>query len=142
MGTASTWNVVMRNTLNHPQINMRDDAAEKILDQVLDATTICSQHLAKKVLMKWLTLNNAKKHSIRTKPFKSADKKVSDHNHLTGEYRGLSHNAWNLSYCIDLKKVKTLCIFHNLKGILFYVLAIFWNTFWQLLLWFWLFSFW
>ena len=110
---------------------MGDDAAEKILDQVLDATTICRQHLAKKVLMKWLTLkqwneySNAKKHSICTKPFKSADKKVSDHNYLADEYRGLAHNAWNLSYCIDLKKVKTSCIFHNLKGILFYVLAIF-----------------
>ena len=53
----------------------------------------------------------------------SAVKKVHDHDHLTGEYRGPAHNAYNLNYRIDPKKVKIPCIIHNLKGI--YAIAIF-----------------
>ena len=56
---------------------------------------------------------------ICAKPFKSEDKKVCDHDHLTGEYRGPAHNSCNLNYPIDQKKVKISCIIHNLKGILF-----------------------
>ena len=67
----------------------------------------------------WKEYNNAIKCSICTKPFKSADKKVCDHDHLTGECRGPAHNACNLNYRIDPKKMKVPCIVHNLKGILF-----------------------
>ena len=38
-----------------PQINIGDDAAEKFLDQVLAAATICRQHLTNKIPMKRLT---------------------------------------------------------------------------------------
>ena len=106
-----------------PQVNIRDDAAEKFLNQVLAAATICRQHLANKIPMKQLSqeqcreYNNATKCSICARPFKSADKKVHDHDHLTGEYRGPAHNACNLNYCIGPKKVKIPCIIHNLKGI-------------------------
>ena len=51
---ASMWNAVMDNTLKHPQVNIRDDAAEKLLDQVLAAATVCGQHLANKISMKRL----------------------------------------------------------------------------------------
>ena len=50
-------------------------------------------------------------------PFKSADKKVHDHDHLTGEYRGPAHKACNLNYRIDPKKARIPCIIHNLEGI-------------------------
>ena len=88
-----------------PQLNIRDDTAEKFLDHVLAAATICRQHLANNILMKWLTQEQWRKYnstnncSMYTKPFKSADKKVCDHEHLTGEYRGPAHNAYNLNYC-------------------------------------------
>ena len=112
-----------------PQVNIGDDAAETFLDQVLAAATICRQHLANKIPMKcltqeqWREYNNATNCSICAKPFKSADKKVCDHVHLTGEYRGPAHNACNLNYRIDPKKVKIPSIIPNLKGI--YVTAIF-----------------
>ena len=117
-----------------PQVNIGDDATEKCLDQVLVRASICRQHLANKIPMKrltqvqWREYNNTTNCSICTKPFKSADKKVHDHNHLTGEYRGPAHNACNLNYRIDSKKVKIPCIIHNLKGILFYVIAFFMNA--------------
>ena len=107
-----------------PQVNIGDDASEKFLDQVLAAATICRQHLANKIPMKrltqeqWREYSNTTNYSICAKTFKSADKKVRDHDHLTGEYQGPSHNACNLNYRIDLKKVKIPCIIHNLKGII------------------------
>ena len=108
-----------------PQENIGDHATENFLDQVSAAETICRQHLANKTRMtplnqeQWRSHNNATNYSICIKPFKSADKKVRDHDQLTGEYRGPAHNACNLNYHIDLKKVKIPCIIHNLKGILF-----------------------
>ena len=41
-------------------------------------------------------------------------KKVRDHDHLTGEYRGAAHNKCNLKY--GWRHVKIPVIFHNLKG--------------------------
>ena len=103
------------------KVNMEDDTAEKCLVQVVATATICRQRLANKIPMKpltqeqWREYNNTITCSICTKPFKSADQKVRDHDHLTGKYRGLAHN---LNYSINPKKVKTLCIIHHLKGIL------------------------
>ena len=63
-----------------PQVNIRDDAAEKFLDQVLAAATICRQHLANKIPMKrltqeqWREYNNATNCSICPKPLMPADK--------------------------------------------------------------------
>ena len=86
-----------------PQVNIGDDAAEKFLDQVLAAATICRQHLTNKIAMKrltqeqWREYNNATNWSICGKSFMLADKKVRDHNHLTGECRGPAHNIRNLN---------------------------------------------
>ena len=112
---------------------MGDDAAEKFLKQVIDAVTICRQHLANKIPMKqliqeqWREYSNATNWLICTKPFKSAGKNVRDHNHLTSEFRGPAHNACNLNYHIDPKKVKILCIIHDLKGTLFLCYSYFHN---------------
>ena len=97
----------------------------KFLGQVLATATICRQHLTNKIPMKRLIqeqrreYNTATNCSICAKPFKSADKKVRDHNHLTVKYRGPAGNACNLNYRIDPKRVKIQCIIHNLKGMLF-----------------------
>ena len=86
------------------QVNIGEDAAEKFLDQVLAAATICRQHLANNIPMKqltkeqWREYNNVTNCSICTKPFKSADKNVCDDEHLTGEYRSPAHNAYNFIY--------------------------------------------
>ena len=78
-----------------PQVNIGDDAAKKGLNQVLAAATIYRQHLANKMLMKRMTLeqwrehNNAMNFSICTKTLKSS--KVRNHDYLMGEYRGPAH---------------------------------------------------
>ena len=116
-----------------PKVNIGDDAAEKFLDQVLAAATICRQRLANKIPMKgltqkqWREYNNATNCSICAEPFKSADEKVHDYDHLTGEYRGAAHNTSNLNYRIDPKKVKIPCIIRILKDILFLCYSYFRN---------------
>ena len=56
---------------------------------------------------------NAKICWICQKEFKKADKKVRDHCHFTGKFRGAAHNICNLQF----KKPKfTPVIFHNLSG--------------------------
>ena len=65
----------------------------------------------------WREYNNVRNCSISTRPFKVADKNVLDHDHLTGKYRSSAHNACNLNYGINPKKMKILCIVHNLKDI-------------------------
>ena len=83
----------------------RDETGEKFLDQVLATATIFKQHMTNKILIEWLTqeqwreYNNATNCLICVKPFKSADKRVCDHNHLTDKYRGPVHNACNLNCC-------------------------------------------
>ena len=56
---------------------------------------------------------NAKICWICQKGFKAKDKKVRDHCHFTGQFRGAAHNQCNLQF----KKTKfTPVIFHNLSG--------------------------
>ena len=56
---------------------------------------------------------NAKICWICQKGFKEKDKKVRDHCHFTGQFRGAAHNECNLQF----KKPKfTPVIFHNLSG--------------------------
>lgn len=50
---------------------------------------------------------------ICEKVFISTDKKVRDHNHITGDFRGAAHNACNLLH----QECRTIpVIFHNLSG--------------------------
>ena len=108
-----------------PQVNMGDDVAENILDQVLVVATIRRQHLTNEISMKrlaleqWREYNNASNCSICAKPFKLAVKKFLKHNHLLGEYKGPAHDVCHLNYRINPKKAKISCIIDNLKGISF-----------------------
>ena len=53
---------------------------------------------------------------ICKKHIKESDIKCKDHDHLTGRYRGPSHQACNLNYQIKPDKIQIPCFFHNLKN--------------------------
>ena len=57
--------------------------------------------------------NNATACHICEQEFTSSDKRVRDHCHLTGLYRGSAHEKCNLSYRVP-KHIPV--IFHNLTG--------------------------
>ena len=86
------------------------------------ATNEIRNILKKKIPMKQLTqhqeedFNNAEKCHICERSFKSNEKRVKDHDHLTGEYRGPVHNSYNLQYQINPNTVKITCIIHNLRS--------------------------
>ena len=42
--------------------------------------------------------------------------KVRNHNHLTGQYLGASHNKCNLNYRIKFNKIQIPCFVHNLSN--------------------------
>ena len=44
------------------------------------------------------------------------DDRVRDHCHITGKYRGATHNACNLKLRIYPDKIKVPVVFHNLRG--------------------------
>ena len=51
---------------------------------------------------------------VCTKPLE--DYNVHDHYHITGNYRGVAHNACNLLYRISKTGWKLPVVIHNLKG--------------------------
>ena len=51
-----------------------------------------------------------------SKIFQPQDKRVRDHNHLTGKYRGPAHNSCNLLFRINPQNIKIPCIMHNLRS--------------------------
>ena len=56
----------------------------------------------------------AKKCYICEKKYTDKDKRVRDHCHTTGKYRGSAHQDCNLKLKIEPDKIKILVIFHNL----------------------------
>ena len=61
----------------------------------------------------WATFRSATHCHICEKPFESIDKRVRDHCHLTGHYRGPAHEDCNLNY---KNSYYIPIVFHNLSG--------------------------
>ena len=66
--------------------------------------------------MQWKSFHNARLCHICEKTFGREEKRVRDHDHLTGKYRGPAHSSCNLQYRIDPNKKKIPCIIHNFKN--------------------------
>ena len=60
--------------------------------------------------------NAATECHICGRKFAVDDKKVRDHCHMLGDFRGTSHNRCNWNFIIDPKRWKLPIFFHNLKG--------------------------
>ena len=96
-----------------------EDVSQKFIEMLeVDIKTIYKKfNFSKKMIpltkKEQSEFENAKICWICQKEFKEADKKVRDHCHFTGKFRGAAHNICNLQF----KKPKfTPVIFHNLSG--------------------------
>ena len=50
------------------------------------------------------------------KKYTNEDIRVRDHCHITGKYRGSSHQECNLKLRVNSEEIKIPVIFHNLRG--------------------------
>ena len=108
--------------LRKPVVLHGENVAEKFLDHVMVIANGIRHFLRKKIPMKKLTVQQQRdfrsgtKCDICSKLFQPQDKRVRDHDHLTGKYRGPTHNSCNLLYRINPKNIKIPCIMHNLRS--------------------------
>ena len=107
-----------------PVIIMPDNSgksvAEQFLDAILEDARDIREILAYKAPMLPLTEKAYESENvichICEKPIKTDEVKCPDHCHLTGQYRGPSHQSCNLNYQIKPGKIQIPCFFHNLKN--------------------------
>ena len=89
------------------------EALDEIREYVL-------QQYKENVKMKKLTVDEQREYDKATKcwicdgEFTKENKKVRDHDHMTGKFRNAAHWKCNIFY--NFKKMKIPCIIHNFKG--------------------------
>ena len=104
-----------------PVVLRGENVAEEFLDHVMVVANEVRHFLRKKLPMKKHTVQqqrdfeSATKCHICRKVFQPQDKRVRDHDHLTGKYRGTAHNSCNLLFRVNPKNIKIPCIMHNLR---------------------------
>ena len=106
-----------------PVLFRGDDCIAKFLDAIMETAKKIQKILEHIVPMDPLTnqelmqFNDATTCSICGKDFTGPrSKKVKDHDHMTGSFRGAAHEDCNLNYRIKTSKNKIPCIIHNLRG--------------------------
>ena len=114
-------NVVNRNDkTSTPYLYRGEDCMDKFVEQLSKIKDEIDERMRVNVPMEELTdeqeldFKNAKRCSICNKLFEDGDKKVRDHCHFTGKYRGCAHVKCNLDYSFRYFKIPVF--FHNLKN--------------------------
>jgi len=95
-----------------------DNCMEDMIRDLFDVSADCikmMQHNEKMIMTDedHESFRCAKCCSICNKEFTEKDKRVRDHDHLTGKFRGATHNACNINY---FSNRFLPIIFHNLRG--------------------------
>ena len=105
------------------QIYRGEKAVYKFMEKMLEEVKYCKNTI-KTCFNKPLKINEddedefqkAKKCHICDKQYTKTDIRVRDHCHITGNFRGSSHQECNLKLRLDADKLKIPVIFHNLRG--------------------------
>lgn len=113
-----------------PYIYTGENSAERFIDYVLAEAVEIRKIYRKKIPMKTLTLEQQHSHDNAEKCYMCEEsfvydsmhqnfqnkKKVADHCHVTGAYRGAAHSLCNLQLRINPENARIPVIIHNLKG--------------------------
>ena len=105
------------------QIYRGEKAVYKFMEKMLEEVKYCKQ-IMKTCFNKPLKMTEddenefqkAKACHICDKAYIEKDIRVRDHCHITGQYRGSSHQECNMKLRIEPDKIKIPVIFHNLRG--------------------------
>ena len=100
-----------------------EKAVYKFMEAMLEEVKYCKK-VAKKEFNKPLRMTKedeeefqkAEECHICNKKYTDKDIRVRDHCHITGKYRGSSHQECNLKLKVNPEEVKIPVIFHNLRG--------------------------
>ena len=88
-------------------------------EEVENCQEVIKNHFNKPLKMSQRDEHDFKKATrchICKKKYRDSDVPVRDHRHVTGKYRGSSHEACNLKLKISAEELKIPVFFHNLKG--------------------------
>ena len=105
------------------QIYRGEKAVYKFMENMLNEVRYC-KNVMKKCFNKPLKMTKddedrfqkADKCHICDKEYNKTDKRVRDHCHITGQYRGSAHQDCNLKLRINPAEIKVPVVFHNLRG--------------------------
>lgn len=105
-------------SLSKFDMNRGKDCIKWFIERLCDLAKFYDQQLKNPIPMKMTnedhkTFYTAKVCHICEKPFTPYDTKCRDHCHLTGKFRGASHNKCNLNF---QNKKYIPCVFHNMSG--------------------------
>jgi len=105
------------------EIYRGEDAIEKFIEKMFEEVKKC-QKVMKEHFNKPLIMTEKNKRDFQNstscyicgEEYSEEDKVVRDHCHITGKYRGSTHNYCNLQLRLEPEKLKIPVIFHNLNG--------------------------
>ena len=92
---------------------------EKMLEDVKYCKTVIKKHFNKPLVMTEVDEQNFKTMDgchICGEKYTDKDMRVRDHCHITGKFRGSTHQECNLKLRIKPEDIKIPVIFHNLRG--------------------------
>lgn len=98
------------------QIYRGENAVYNFMEELLKEAKRCKM-IAKKSFNKPLLLTEEGENDFQmAEKYCKIEKRVRDHCHITGKFRGSAHNKCNSLLKIDPNNLKIPLIFHNLKG--------------------------
>ena len=107
----------------YTRIYRGENAVYKFMEKMLEEVKYCKT-VIKKPFNKPLVMTEVDEQRFKTmdgchicgEKYTDKDVQVRDHCHITGKFRGLAHQEWNLKLRIKPKDIKIPVIFHNLRG--------------------------
>ena len=102
-----------------PFLHRGEDCMDVFIQKIIEVKNEIMDKMKenKEIIMRaddWRDFKTAKKCFICGKDFKEGDKKVRDHCHFTGKYRGCAHDDCNLQFSMRYYKIPVFL--HNLKN--------------------------
>ena len=105
------------------QLYRGEKAVYKFMENILEEVKYCKR-VMKKYFNKPLRMTEENEQEFKKattchicdKKYTEKDIRVRDHCHITGKFRGSSHQECNLKLRINPKEIKIPVIFHNLRG--------------------------
>ena len=102
-----------------PFLHRGEDCMDVFIQKIIEVKNEIMEKMKenKEIIMRaddWRDFKTAKKCFICGKDFEEGDKKVRDHCHFTGKYRGCAHDDCNLQFSMRYYKIPVFL--HNLKN--------------------------